>query len=121
MGVTIRRNSVHVKQNPFYGFNSANGYFGIHKPGNKETVRTIFASGNPIEEARKLFERFTSGGKVIEKQKGRMWVCELEDGTSVSLRIDYPPGHAPAVQLSMRKSIDPAGIASQKIHFEKEK
>ena len=82
-------------------------------------VRTIFTDGDPIEEAQKLFEQFTTGGKIIEIVKDHMWVCELNDGTYVSLRIDYPPGHAPAVELSTRNSNDPTGIASQKIHFEK--
>ncbi len=119
MGITIRRNSKYVKLDPFYGFNKTDGYFGCHKPGNMQNVRTIYTNGDPSEEAKKLFAQFTSGGKITEKINGRFWTCELDDGTSVSLRIDYPPGHAPAVQISMRKSKDPAGIVSQKIHFEK--
>lgn len=119
MGVTIRKNSIKVKSNPSYGFDSISGYFGTHKPGNEKIIRTIYTDGNPEDEARKLFDQFTLGGKITEKIKDHMWICELDDGTYVSLRIDYPPGHAPAVQLSMRKSKDPAGISSQKIHFEK--
>lgn len=119
MGITIRRNSVKVKSNPFYSFDEITGFFGIHKSGNERNTRTIYTDGNPEEEARKLFEQFTVGGTIKENVKGHMWSCILEDGTCVTLRVDYPPGHAPAVQLSMRKSKDPAGIKSQKIHFEK--
>ncbi len=120
MGVTIRRNSKPVKANPFYHFDKESGYFGVHKPSNKENTRTIYTKGDPAEEARKLFEQFTSGGKIEEIVKGCMWGCSLDDGTYVTLRINYPPGHAPAVELSMRQSNDPAGIVGQKIHFEKE-
>ncbi len=120
MGVTIRRNSKPVKANPFYHFDKESGYFGIHKPSNKETTRTIYTKGDPEEEARKLFEQFTSGGKIEVLVEGHMWGCSLDDGTYVTLRINHPLGHAPAVELSVRQSKDPAGIVGQKIHFEKE-
>ncbi len=120
MGLTIKRNSKPIKANPFYHFDKESGYFGVHKPSNKENTRTIYTKGDPAEEARKLFEQLISGGKIKVLVKDHMWDCNLSDGTYVTLRINYPPGHAPAVELSMRKSNDPAGIVSQKIHFEKE-
>ncbi len=119
MGITIKRNSKVVKMNPFYNFDKETGYFGFHKSGNEENVRTIYTDNDPSSEAKILFDQFSLGGKIKEKIKGHMWVCELDDKTYVSLRIDYPPGHAPAVELSFKKSTDSAGLVGQKIHFEK--
>ncbi len=60
------------------------------------------------------------GATVIEDVKDKMWHTKLEDGTKVYLRIDHPtPDYAPAVMISIRKSNDPAGIRTQKIHFVK--
>ncbi len=73
--------------------------------------RKVFKRG---EEVRK---QFTSDGKIRVLIEGHMWGCSLDDGTYVTLRIDYPPGHAPTVQLSMRRSNDPAGIVGQKNTF----
>lgn len=119
MGVTIKRNTKFVKTNPLYSFDKKNGYFGVHKPGNKKNVRTIYTDGDPMKKAKNLFGLLTRGGEIKVIVQNHMWGCNLADGTYVTLRIDHPPGHAPAVELSTRKSSDPAGIVGQKIHFEK--
>lgn len=121
MGVTIRHNSFSFKKDPFYGFDAVNGYFGEKLPGNQHIVRTIFTNGDPAEEAKKMFDKLSKGAQITTLVEGHMWKTRLDDGTTLSLRIDYPPGHAPAVQISVSESKDPAGIKSQKVHFAKRK
>lgn len=120
MGITLRRNSLPVKVNPFYHYNPRSGYFGISERGNKSMTRLVYTDGDPKEETKILFNMLAKGATVTEDVKDKMWHTELEDGTKIYLRIDYPtPDHAPAVMISIRKSNDPAGIRTQKIHFVK--
>lgn len=118
MGVTLRRNSISVKANPFYHFDPETGYFGEHIGRNAEDVRIVFTENDPIEETQILFEKLTKGAEIHEKIIGKRWYAKLDDGSIITLRINHPtPEHAPAVMISVRKSKDSAGIKSQKIHF----
>lgn len=118
MGVTLRRNSLLVKRNPFYHYNPNTGYFGIGLPTNKETTRIIYTDGDPIEETKTLFNLLAKGAAIKEDIKDKKWHVQLADGTEITLRTNHPtPEHAPAVMISIRKSNDPAGIKTQKIHF----
>lgn len=119
MGVTLRHNSIALKQNAFYKFEAEFGYFGEHLPGDKIIVRTIFTTDDPIKEAEKMFAILTNGATITTVIQDHMYKATLHDGTIITLRIDYPPRHAPAVGINVRKNNDPAGIVSQKIHFAK--
>ena len=56
--------------------------------------------------------------KVVQDVPGKMWHADLDDGSTITMRINHPtPDHAPAVMISVRKSNDNAGIKTQKIHF----
>ncbi len=117
MGLTLRKNSNRLKSDPFYNFDEESGYFGEHRKGARANVRTIYTDGDPIEEAWKMFRKFAGKATIVKIPGKSMWTVDLEDGTSLNLRINYPPGHAPAIQVNVRRSIDPAGVLSQKIHF----
>ena len=119
MGVTLRRNSLPVKSNPFYHYNPRSGYFGTYVSGNKIKTRLIYAE-DPEKEARELFRQFVVGAKIDESVPGKKWSAVLEDCSVITLRIRHPtPEHEPAVMISVKKSDDPAGIRTQKIHFVK--
>lgn len=118
MGITLRRNSYPIKANPFYSFNPNSGYFGKHKDGNKTKTRLIYTDNDPIEETKIVFNQLTKGAKTYEDVPNQMWHANLEDGSTITMRINHPtPEHAPAVMISVRKSNDNAGIKTQKIHF----
>lgn len=118
MGVTLRRNSYPVKTNPFYNFNPNSGYFGQHKDGNKTKTRLIYTDNDPIEETKILFNQLTKGAIIKEDVPGKMWHADLEDGSTITMRINHPTSeHAPAVMISIRRSNDNAGTKTQKIHF----
>lgn len=120
MGVTLRRNSYPVKNNPFYNYDPNSGYFGEHQKGNAADVRLVYTDADPIEETRILFGKLAKGAQLIEDEKDKKWHAKLKDGSIITLRINHPtPEHAPAVMISVRQSSDSAGIASQKIHFAK--
>lgn len=117
MGLTLRRNSEYLKGDPFYNFDEGSGFFGERQKRARTNVRTVYTNGDPAEEAWKMFRKF-AGSATIFKYPGRnMWGVSLKDGTKLTLRINYPPGHAPAIQVNVSNSNDPAGIVNQKIHF----
>ena len=118
MGVTLRRNSYPVKTNPFYNFNPNSGYFGQYKDGNKTKTRLIYTDNNPIEETKILFNQLSKGAMIYEDDPSKMWHANLDDGSTITMRINHPTSeYAPAVMISVRRSIDNAGIKTQKIHF----
>ncbi len=118
MGITLRKNSYSAKANPFYHFDPETGYFGEHGSGNRQYVRLVYVNDDPIEETKTLFKILTKGVKIQEDLLEKMWHADLEDGSTVTIRINHPTSeHAPAVMISVRKSSDDAGIKSQKIHF----
>ncbi len=119
MGVTLRHNSFGLKRDSHYSFDPESGYFGDHTSGSRHDVRTILTEGDPKDEARKMFAQLARGANIVERIPGRLWISTLDDGTQLSLRIDYPPGHQPAVWIGVSGSADPAGIKTQKIHFAK--
>lgn len=116
MGITIRHNSSILKENQHYSFNSNSGYFGEHIGSAQHWVRTIYTD-NPVDDARNMFKTLTNGARITSKAGGNVIHAELNDGTTIDLRINYPSGHQPAVQIDVRNSNDPAGISYQKVHF----
>lgn len=116
MCVTIRHNSLPLKKYPRYSFKETDGYFGEHVGSAQHWVRTIYTN-DPAGEARKMFEALTRGAKIVSKAGGNVLHAQLGDGTTIDLRVYFPAGHEPAVQIDTRKSNDPAGVSYQKVHF----
>lgn len=117
---TLRENSSLVKVNPFYKYDPGTGYFGETKKGLKPGVRLVYTNGDPKNDAKVLFDQLTNGSEIAEEEKGKFWDAKLEDGSTITLRIDHPtPDHAPAVMISVKNSKDSADIKTQKIHFVK--
>lgn len=120
MGITLPRRAKKVKEDPRYQFNPETGYFGFRPSGNRIDVYQI-SSDTPELDAKIMFSKLTEGAHITEKIPGHLWTAHLNDGTIISLRIDYHPGHASAVEINIKNCEDPAGIKNQKIHFSKPK
>ncbi len=120
MGITLPRRAKKVKEDPRYQFNPETGYFGFRPSGNRIDVYQI-SSDTPELDAKIFFARLTEGAPIKVLVPGHLWTANLNDGTTITLRIDYPPGHAPAVEINIKNCEDPAGIKNQKIHFSKPK
>ncbi len=120
MGITLPRMATKVKEDPRYQFDPETGYFGFRPSGNQVDVYRI-DSDTPELDAKILFSKLTEGAQIAEKIPGHLWTAHLNDGAIISLQIDYPPGHAPAVEINIKNCMNPAGIKNQKIHFSKSK
>ena len=120
MGITLPRRAKKLKEDPRYQFNPETGYFEIKQSKVRGWIHTI-ETDTPELDAKILFSKLTEGAHIAEKIPGHLWTAHLNDGTIISLRIDYPPGHASAVEINIKNCEDPAGIKNQKIHFSKPK
>ena len=120
MGVTLRRNSKPLQKDSHYIFDSQTGFFGVHVGDARYWMRTIYVT-DPAEEAKKMFDILAKGAIISQKANGNVQHAVLDDGTTIDLRIYFPPGHEPSVQINVKKSADPAGVTFQRVHFIKHK
>ena len=75
-------------------------------------------SDGSIKREKFRLNQLAKGAKIYVDMPDHKWHANLDDGSTITMRINQPtPEHAPAVMISVRKSIDNAGIKTQKIHF----
>lgn len=95
-------------------FNSTpEGYFG--EEGSHTSVRRI-SSGDPLATAKQFFEIASAGAVSTRYPKDGMTLCEMKDGSLVSMRIKSSSDGSPVVEVKIDKSIE-GQLKTQKIHF----
>lgn len=112
---TLPSNSRSLREDSFFGFEPKTGYFGDKKPGNEANVRVIQTDGDPMELAKSTFNQLSLGGQLYSDDGNRITYI-LQDGAYITIRRITKSG-PPAVEISVKRVKDTAGIKSQKIHF----
>ena len=99
-------------------FEYNNGYFG--EKGNGNHMRRIY-SDDPLAQAHGFYDTGGFGGIEEPLANGKGVKCTMKDGTVLTMRQISKSDGTPAVNINIKKSEDPSGIKTQKIHFMQKK
>lgn len=108
---TLRENLKRVTER----FPLVNGHFG--ERGSSNDMRRI-PSEDQLATAKDFYDRMTYGGIETSLEKGNGVKCKLADGSWITFRpVSRSEDKSPAVDINVRQSEDPCGIADKRIHF----
>lgn len=93
------------------------GMFG--QRGSRTYFRVITAE-DPLKEANYFYQQLSKGGVERSVKNGKVRISVMSDGSEVSIREVTSTEGSPAVEISIRRSINPGGLKTQKIHFLKQ-
>ncbi|MDD7281664.1 MAG: hypothetical protein PUH10_06710 [Erysipelotrichaceae bacterium] len=73
------------------------------------------------KERKSTQTKFTNGGIESKINGGKSKITQMSDGTIITYREVSSSDGSPAVDINIKKSTNPSGVKSQKIHFIKKK
>lgn len=84
----------------------------------RDFVRNI-TSSEPANTAQDFYDKAAHGGIERTMSSGKGHYTKMKDGSILSYREVSSSDGTPAVEINIKKSINPGGIKYQKIHFTK--
>lgn len=74
-------------------------------------------SKDQYKSAKLFYDKIAYGGIIIKHFPNGGEITKMKDGSNITYRKVTSSINSPAIEINIRRSIDPCGLKSLKIHF----